>query len=80
MHIEFTMPHGFNRWPQRRAQLWSELRKWCYQHNLDCWRINTRAVDNYLHVELPSTKAYELFCISWRPEQTDLREYRLIRN
>ena len=80
MYIEFELNPKQDLWDQSRAQLQHELRKWSYQHGLDYWNINTHSRDYRERVELPSNSAYELFCISWRPEQTDLREYRLIRN
>lgn len=80
MYIEILMPRNITQWNHYQGQLRHELRKWCYQHGLDYWSINIRAVDDHLQLELPSTKAYELFCVSWRPELADLREYRLIRN
>ena len=80
MYIEFELNVKQDLWDQSRAQLQHELRKWCYQHGLDYWSINTHSRDRRERVELPSTKAYELFCISWRPEQEYLRKYRLIRS
>ena len=80
MYIEFKTPPNAILWNHHREQLRDELRKWCFQHGLDYWRTSIRAVDDRLRLELPSTKAYELFCISWRPELVDLSEYRLIRS
>ena len=78
MYIEFKSPRDVSLWNHHREQLRNELRKWCYQHGLDYWSTNIRVVDDRLRLELPSTKAYELFCISWRSELADLGEYRLI--
>ena len=73
MYIEIKMPRNTTLWNRYQEQLRHELRKWCHQHSLDYWSIDIRSVDDHLRLELPSTKAYELFCVSWRPELADLR-------
>ena len=80
LYIELVLPNNPTELRQHQERLRYELSKWCYQHGLDYGNIRTHKRDNHQRIELPSTKAYELFCISWRPAEADLQQYRLVRN
>ena len=79
MYIQFDILVDYSR-DRVRAELAHELQKWAHQHSIDYHSIKHRIHDYRVSIELPSTKAYELFCISWCPEKTAWRDYRLIRN
>jgi hypothetical protein len=85
MYIEFQLPrkdHNTHATQLGRESLLNELKRWSKQHNLDYYSIKTDYVygDNKERVYLPSDRAYELFAISWCPQQTYFGDYRLRKN
>jgi hypothetical protein len=82
MYIEFQLPrkdHNSALVQVGRETLLNELKRWSKQHNLDYYSIRTDYVygDNLERVYLPSSRAYELFAISWSPSHSYFGDYRL---
>jgi hypothetical protein len=85
MYIEFQLPRkNFNTVVTQlgRESLLNELKQWSKRHNLDYYAIKTDYIygDNQERVYLPSSRAYELFAISWAPSQDYFSRYRLRRS
>jgi hypothetical protein len=81
MHILFTTSVNWRLQDLAAVDLDHELRKWCYQHGVDyhACRLRTRIGDGHHSLELPSDRAYQLFLISWNPQDELLNRYRFIR-
>jgi len=67
MHLHFNLPLTINI-TNTAEKLYNELKHWGHQHDIEVKMDKTYFYLGFLKVFLPSDRAYELFCLSWKSD------------